>query len=86
MFTNSWCGGMGIAGWLAMLVFWATFLGLAIWAVTRMFPTARTRNVSADSLAELDRSLTAGELDADTHRRVRVAGAGSGRRYQGRDR
>ena len=84
MLADSWCGGTGIAGWLAMLVFWATFLGLAIWAVTRLFPTARTRNVSVGSPAELDRSLTAGELDADTHRRVRVAGAG--RRYQGRDR
>lgn len=34
---------MGLAGWLAMALFWTVFLGLVIWAVTRIFPTSPPR-------------------------------------------
>lgn len=40
MWSNAWCGAMGLAGWLAMALFWTVFLGLVIWAVTQMFPTS----------------------------------------------
>lgn len=84
MFSGTWCGGMGVGGWLVMILFWATFLGLAVWAVTSMFPPARTRDLAADPLAVLDRRLAAGELDPDTYRRTREELADAGTVDQGR--
>jgi len=43
MWSSSWCGATGLAGWLAMAVFWTAFLGLVIWAVTRIFPASPPR-------------------------------------------
>lgn len=43
MWSNAWCGAMGLGGWVAMAVFWAVFLGLVIWAVTRIFPASPPR-------------------------------------------
>lgn len=71
MFTSSWCGGMGVGGWLVMLLFWGAFLGLAVWAVTRMFTPAGSSQTSDDPMEELERRLAAGELDLDTYRRIR---------------
>lgn len=45
MFSGGWCGGMGIWSWVVMVVFWGAFLGLTLWAVTRMFPLATNRRV-----------------------------------------
>ncbi len=32
------CGAMGVAGWLVMLLVWTGLIGLVVWAVTRLFP------------------------------------------------
>ncbi|HET8661691.1 MAG TPA: hypothetical protein VFM55_22190 [Micromonosporaceae bacterium] len=34
----SFCGAMGFAGWLFMLVFWAGLVALVVWGVARLFP------------------------------------------------
>lgn len=36
----AWCAGAGVGGWLTMFVFWAAFLGLALWAISRLIPAA----------------------------------------------
>jgi hypothetical protein len=41
MSAFTWCSGMGIGGWLAMIALWVAFLGFAIWAITRIFPVSR---------------------------------------------
>ena len=43
MFSGTWCGGMGATGWFVMALFWGAFLGLAVWAVTRLFGPIRGR-------------------------------------------
>jgi len=43
MWSNAWCGAMGLGGWVTMALFWTVFLGLVIWAVTRIFPTSPPR-------------------------------------------
>lgn len=78
MFGSGWCGGMGAGGWLLMALLWGSFLAVIVWAVTRLFPTARSRRdrpgdhggESEESL--LDRRLAAGEIDEDTYLRLRV--------------
>jgi len=37
MFPN-FCGAMGFAGWLVMLVVWAGLVALMVWGVARLFP------------------------------------------------
>jgi hypothetical protein len=33
MLATSWCGGMGVGGWLLMAGLWAGFLAVVVWAV-----------------------------------------------------
>lgn len=37
MFPN-FCGAMGFAGWLVMLLVWTGLIALVVWAITRLFP------------------------------------------------
>jgi hypothetical protein len=37
MFPN-FCGAMGLAGWLIMLLIWTGLIALVVWAITRLFP------------------------------------------------
>lgn len=77
MFGFGYCGGMGVAGWALMVGVWLAVLGLAVWAVTRLFPSVRRRD---DLQAELDRRLANGEIDPTTYQHVRDELTGAGRR------
>ena len=44
MFAGGYCGGMGLAGWFLMIGFWAGFVGLVFWAITRLFPSGDRRS------------------------------------------
>ena len=37
MFPN-FCGAMGFAGWLVMLLVWTGLIALVVWAITHLFP------------------------------------------------
>ena len=50
MFTGEYCGGMGPAGWLLMIGFWAAVIAVIVWAVTRLFPKASTGGRSPAAL------------------------------------
>ncbi len=58
---------MGAGGWVLTVLIWAAVLGLAIWAVCRLFPAQRT----PDPRATLDARLAAGDIDLDTYRSAR---------------
>jgi hypothetical protein len=34
----SFCGAMGVAGWLAMLLLWVVSIAVVVWGITRLFP------------------------------------------------
>ena len=34
----SFCGAMGVAGWLVMLLVWAALIAAVVWGITRLFP------------------------------------------------
>jgi len=37
MFLGPWCGQLGVGGWVLIGLFWATFVGLVLWAMSRLF-------------------------------------------------
>jgi hypothetical protein len=41
MFPGAGCGQMSVGGWVLMGLFWVTFLGLVLWALTRLFSSSR---------------------------------------------
>ena len=66
----SWCLSGG--GWL-MIGATLLVVGAAVWAVTRLFPTA----VVVDPAGLLDARLARGEIDVDTYRGLRAELAGT---------
>ncbi len=74
MFAGAWCGQLGVGGWILMGLFWASFLGLVLWAVNRLFGPARTAE-GLDSLGgdtdDLDLRLERGELDISEYQTLR---------------
>jgi type IV secretory pathway TrbD component len=42
MFPGAWCGHLGVGAWALIGLFWATFLGLVVWAVGRLFTPSRS--------------------------------------------
>ncbi|MFI7544825.1 hypothetical protein [Actinoplanes sp. NPDC049599] len=34
----SFCGAMGLAGWLVMLLVWTALIAAVVWGITRLFP------------------------------------------------
>jgi hypothetical protein len=68
MFARAWCGQLGVTGWVLMGLFWATFLGLVLWAVSRLFGSGRAGGLEgdrreADDVDDLGLRLARGELD-----------------------
>lgn len=74
-------GGMGGAGWVFMSIAWLALLLLIVWAASRLLPrrdvpesTGALRSSTlrtTDPLAILDMRLARGEIDIDTHDRLR---------------
>jgi putative membrane protein len=77
---NGWQGGMGAGGWVLMSLFWIVLLVAIVWAVTQLFPRRDERRTLADGSASneraediLDRRLALGEIDPETHAKLRQA-------------
>src|SRR5665647_42241 len=77
MFAGVWCGQLGVGGWVLMGLFWATFLGLVLWAVSRLFGRDRGAGTGArdetevDDADNLDLRLARGELDVAEYQALR---------------
>jgi putative membrane protein len=84
---NGWDGGMGVAGWTLMTIFWIALVVLIGLAIVKLFPS-KPDGGSADGGTErpgpqrlLDERLARGDIDVETYERLRetLAGRGSGR-------
>lgn len=69
-------GGMGVAGWLLMTLFWVALIAVIVWAVANLFP-ARAGREEPFAFAErpediLDRRLAHGELDQTAYDELRA--------------
>lgn len=72
-----WCGGMGWGGWLFMGLFWLVLLGVILYLVVRLLPTAGS-GAGRHGLQEtpeqiLDRRFANGEIDVATYQAQRAA-------------
>lgn len=77
---NGWDGGMGAGGWFLMSLLWIVLLVVIVWAVTHLFPRREERRALADGSPSrerpediLDRRLALGEIDLETHAKLREA-------------
>lgn len=67
---------MGWASWLLMGTFWVLLLGLIVWLVVRLLPSADRRGAEprTDSPEDiLDRRFALGEIDEQTYNTQRAA-------------
>lgn len=70
---DGWDGGMSVAGWLLMTVFWVALIGVIVWAVGNLFPSRRDGSAVPPERPEevLDQRLARGEIDAATYDELR---------------
>ena len=68
-------GGMGVAGWLFMGLFWVALLALILWLVVRLLPSRDRSAVDGQDSPEeiLDRRFARGEIDEQTYTAQRAA-------------
>lgn len=64
-----WCSGVGVADWLGMIALWVAVIGLAIWAVLRLFPV----QPGSHARDALDQRLAQGDIDLEAYRAARAA-------------
>jgi putative membrane protein len=66
--------GMGLLGWIWMLLFWGALIALAIWLIGLLFPSAKKQNGQQnDSLSAqeiLDIRYAQGELSEEQHQQM----------------
>jgi len=71
MFLGAWRGQTGVAGWILMGLFWVTFLGLVLWALSRLFTGPRGDGGVHEEVVDLDRQLAGGQIDPSEHGTLR---------------
>ena len=74
MFRYGWCDGPGAWGWFVLGTAWALMLGVAVWAITRIFPGRAERPARETARAAreaLDRRLADGEIDVEAYLALR---------------
>lgn len=75
---DGWGSGMGAGGWTLMVIFWIVIVAVIGLAIARLFPSSRegasTEGGPAGHSPErlLDERLARGEIDVETHERLRA--------------
>ncbi len=57
MFAGLVCGQTSVVAWVLMGLFWVTFVGLVLWALTRLFAPARGGWSAPENADDLDPRL-----------------------------
>lgn len=68
MIPGTWCGQLGVGGLVLMGLFWATFVGLVLWALSRLFAPAHQYEVLHGSADDLDQRWEGDQLDLSEYR------------------
>jgi len=79
MFLGAGCGQMSASGWILMALFWATFLGLVLWALSRLFTPTRGRHDRHERAGDLDRGPDREQMNISDDAAVREELTPSGR-------
>jgi len=86
MILGTWCGQLGVGGWILMALFWATFVGLALWALSRLFAPVREDDVLHESADNLDQRWAHEQMDPSEYQTPREELTASARRRERRTR
>jgi hypothetical protein len=73
---GAWVGQLGVGGWVLMGLFWATFVGLVLWALSRLFVPVREDEVLQEGADDLDQRRERNQLDLSEYRTRGVASRG----------
>mgnify|MGYP001791299461 FL=1 len=57
MFAGLVCGQTSVVAWVLMGLFWVTFVGLVLWALTRLFAPPRWDGSAPENADDLDPRL-----------------------------
>jgi putative membrane protein len=71
MFLGPWCGQLGLGGWVLMGLFWATFVGLVLWALSRLFAPIREDEVLHQDADDLGQLRAREQMDLSEYRTLR---------------
>jgi hypothetical protein len=71
MILGAWCGQLGVGGWILMGLFWATFVGLVLWALSRLFAPVREVDVVHESADDLDQRWAREQMDLSEYQTPR---------------
>ena len=63
MFPGAGCGQISVGGWVLVGLFWVTFVGLVLWALSRLFPRSRRGGGLHDETDDLDLRLAREQID-----------------------
>lgn len=63
----NYCGAMGFAGWLVMLLVWTALVSSAVWGISRLFP-GRT-HVQGPAVARGGRGEDVPDVPVESRRR-----------------
>ena len=83
MILGAWCGQLGVGGWLLMGLFWATFVGLVLWALSRLFAPVREDDVLHESADDLDQRWAREQMDLADYQTPRAELTTSARQRAG---
>jgi len=71
MILGAWCGQLGVGGWILMGLFWATFVGLVLWALSRLFAPVREDDVLHENADDLDQRWARAQMDLSEYQTPR---------------
>jgi len=83
MFPGAGCGQMSAGGWILMALFWATYLGLVLWALSRLFTGTRGSDGSHQRAGDLDLRRDREQMDTSDYPAQREGLTSSGRPRDG---
>ena len=63
MFPGAGCGPMSVGGWVVAGLFWVTFVGVVLWAMSRLFPPSRGGGGLPEDTDDLDHRLAREQMD-----------------------
>ena len=66
MFAGLACGQTSVVAWVLMGLFWVTFVGLVLWALTRLFPLTPGGWSAPENADDLDPRLAREQTDLAT--------------------
>lgn len=84
MILGAWCGQLGVGEWVLMGLFWATFVGLMLWALSRLFARVREDEVLHQDADDLDQRWAREQMDLGEYRTLREELAAYARQREGR--